>query len=177
MEDEKHYGPGEFDKCILAMADAALTKFPRLTSDDRAAIELGLKQFKRGLALLESDDPELLRDAARRLMWGAYAIGSRANVSDSAIIFRNIERDGAKGRLGAVVRRKRMQLWQEHVRGQMAEILRKNPTLKADDLAERVRSKGSPVALPSYRRLVEFIRGELKAGIAGNRKSLKLVYG
>jgi hypothetical protein len=174
---EEYYGPLEFHKLILAQAHAALTKFPRLTSDDREKIEAGLKQFKRGLALLGSDDPELLRDAARRMMFGAYAIGSRANVSDSAIIFRNIQRDGAKGRLGAVVRRKKMQLWQEHVRGRLLEILQKNRTLNADDLAERVRARGSPVPLPCHRTLVEFIRHELKARVAGSRKSLKLVYG
>jgi hypothetical protein len=42
MEDEKVFEAGEFDKFILEIADAALTKFPRLTSDDRAAIEAGL---------------------------------------------------------------------------------------------------------------------------------------
>jgi hypothetical protein len=83
-----------------------------------------------------------------------------------------IGEESAKGRLGAVVRHKKMQLWQEHVRGRMLEILRKNPTLRADDLAERIRAKGSPVPLPGYRTLVEFIRHELKAGVAGSRKSL-----
>jgi hypothetical protein len=94
------------------------------------------------------------------------------------IIFRNIERDGPKGRKGAGPRRKEMQGRQEYARGRMREILQKNPTLKPDDLAYLIRSKGFHVW--GHRTLVDFIRRELKAlkaGAVGSRESLKLVRG
>jgi len=113
---------------------------------------------------LHSDDPKLLRGAALRMAAGAFILGAQTQMSDSVKKFLDIERDGAKGRKGAITRRKKMQIWQDHVREKLVELRRKNPALTPDELAENIRSKPSPAPPLCHDRLVRFIRAELKSG-------------
>ena len=53
-----------------------------------------------------------------RMAAGAFILGAQTQMSDSVKKFLDIERDGAKGRKGAITRRKKMQIWQDHVRVQ-----------------------------------------------------------
>ena len=66
---------------ILAQADNALS-FKGLTPEDRTAISTWKVQLNLGCMLLELKDPDILV-AAKRLMLGAFQLGTLTAVSDS----------------------------------------------------------------------------------------------
>jgi hypothetical protein len=86
------------------------TKFEHVTDSDRAAIEWGMQQLKRGVNRIDSDDPEILRVAALHMLVGAFILGAQTQMSDSVKKLIDIERDGARGRKGAITRRRKMQI-------------------------------------------------------------------
>ena len=151
--------------------------FERVTDSDRAAIELGMQQLKRGVNGIDSDDPKILRAAALRMVIGAFILGAHTLMSDSVKKFLDVARDGAKGKKSAITRRKKMQEWQDYVRNKLPELRRKNPTLTPNDLAENIRSKSTRVRLPCHERLVGFIRAELKSGATKKTNPPRLVHG
>jgi len=148
-----------------------------VTDSDRAAIEWGMQQLKRGVTRIESDDPRILRVAMAHMVFGAFVLGAHTLMSDSVKKFIDIERDGAKGRKSRITRRKKRQDWQDYVRNKLPELRRKNPTLTPNDLAENIRSKSTRVRLPCHERLVGFIRAELKSGATKKTNPPRLVDG
>ena len=102
---------------------------------------------------------------------------TQKQILDSLKKFFDIERDGAKGRKGAITRRRKMQIRDDHVREKLAELRRKNPTLTPDQLAENLLLKPSPVPLLCYDRLVRFIRAERKSGATTQTNPPRLVHG
>src|ERR1700730_12254291 len=67
----------------LRVAKETLDRIDYLIPGDRAKIERGIQNMEYGHALLASDDPIQLRNAASLLMIGAAKIWSVCGVSDS----------------------------------------------------------------------------------------------
>jgi hypothetical protein len=151
---------------ILAQADGALS-FKGLTLEDRAAISTWKAQLNLGCMLLESNDPNI-QVAARRLMLGAFQLGTLTAVSDSGKEYWRRVRCGD----GGAKKSPATKAWQDWA----AAIIAQNPNLKASKITESLLADASaPPSLPeSYEHIIKFVRKARKQ--ITNKGPMRLVH-
>jgi len=164
---------------ILAMADGSL-KFVGLTEEDRAAVEHGVGQVNRGLAIALSGDPDPVnqQEAARLLMLGGFRVGERCAVSASEAKNWEIKKRGGPKRPGK--RSKKMRVINDYLRLCLPEIMRANPAFSPKEIAEEIILDGNrPTSMSKdVEYLTKVVRKEINALKAeGKGKSLRLVHG
>lgn len=163
----------QFFEFLQDAADSAL-EYKKLTDGDRAEIINGKLTLAMGFQSFESGDPR----AALRLMIGAYLIGSRGHVSDSAKIFRDQQEHGKGGVTTGAAEHARAEIWRGAARQRIAKDaeLPKPPSASkmAMELKKEERKPGS-ITYPEVEYLTKFIRKERKAGVKTLGKTLRLV--
>jgi hypothetical protein len=123
--------------------------------------------MERGYALLASDAPGDLRNAASLLMIGAATIMACCGVSDSEEEYWR-RRRSAKG---GSRKSRDTQAWKVWARA----IIVEHPDVKASDMTNSLLAeKSKPSNLPGYDHLIRFVRDAKKQASAG--KSVRLVH-
>ncbi len=144
-------------RLILAQANNALS-FKGLTSEDRSSISTWKAQLNLGCMLLESSDPDI-QVAAKRLMLGAFQLGTLTAVTDSGKEYWRRVRCSEGGRKKDPA----TQAWKDWARA----IIAKHLDVKAAPLTKSLLVERSrPPNLPDYDYLLKFVRSERKR-IAG----------
>jgi hypothetical protein len=164
----------------LADAKATLAKIGCLTDEDRLIIEKGICFLQNGRHLLESDDPQTLRQGAELLMSGAYYLGGHCVVSDSEREFHR-RKNCSKGGRGENLKekglaiRKGVDAWHEYARKEEAENPKKSLARIARTLLDR--PPGCPNTMPSHNRTIEdFLSKCRKELLSRENQPVRLVH-
>ncbi len=164
-------------EAYLRAAKETLDRIDYLIPDDRAKIERGKRHMEYGHALLASDDPRDLRNAASLLMIGAAIIMGTCGASDSTAEYLRRQRCAKGGKAEKQKRKEKreaIEAWQAYAR--TVERAGAGTTITA--LAESLLlDRKKPEATPSNLRTLEkFLSKARKERIAGDANPIRLVH-